>query len=333
MCLIIRSVHCCLCRHPAYSTLYGAIIFQPLLCGSRRKSHQSRRFHSAELDTVNVVPHIMPGLVLPCLYYHHQHCTEYLLPSLSSDNLIILHIYFCYHRIPNMPHLFCCYINHPTYLRPYPLLSLSAFPVISPFCFRYIYQPDSPLYFSTSVVPIVLIHLCNLLHLVSLLLMSLLSHFSNVEEFFVPHIYHFFLHCPNSMTKSPLSHTSSTTIITCSHQHASLTPTPFSRISSVTAIILRHLTTSPYPPKSSPPLMLLPFYSIFAPCVLHHHNCTTYLPLTPSLLCASTTESIVPCLFSIFFAPLSVVQILSRNPWLATMALAIAATRAVEYNF
>ena len=58
-------------------------------------------------DTVNYFPPIMPDLVLLHLYCRRSCCNAYWLPSSSSVNLIILHLFCCVHCLTSLPHL-CC---------------------------------------------------------------------------------------------------------------------------------------------------------------------------------------------------------------------------------
>ena len=75
----------------------------------RRQSRQICRCRSAERNTVDVSPPIMPDLVLLRLYRRCPHHTVYLLPSLSSVALIIQHLFFFPHRLASLLHL--CYIS------------------------------------------------------------------------------------------------------------------------------------------------------------------------------------------------------------------------------
>ena len=128
----VRSRHRCHFRYPPSNTLAGTLLFGPLLiCGRQRGSCRSHCCRSTKWDTVNIFPPIMSDVVLPHLYYHCPCRPAYLLPSLSSPYLIILHIFCCPNSLPNLPHHCSCYLNLPNSTTPHQLASLSAVPVIS----------------------------------------------------------------------------------------------------------------------------------------------------------------------------------------------------------
>ena len=95
-----------------------------LICGRRRRSHQSQRCCSAKGYTVYVSPPIMPNLVLPCIYWRCPRRPAYLISSLSSVSLVILHIFCCPHRLTSLPHLFRCCLGR---LKSPPHISASCF--------------------------------------------------------------------------------------------------------------------------------------------------------------------------------------------------------------
>ena len=101
---------------------------------------------------------------------------------------------------------------------------------------------------------------------------------------------------------------------------------------SLSSIILSHIH-SHISHIASQLLIMLPFYLIFITCLLIHHNYPESLLTIYLLLCSSTPLSIVPLIFLILFTPFFVGQIISRNPRLATVILATAATKSVAFAF
>ena len=134
----------------------GMILCQRLLFRRQRRSHKIRRCCSAEWDTFGVFLPIIPDIFLLSLYCRRPLHPIYLLPSLSSINLIIPHI-FCYnHSITYLSHICFCCLNRPVSPPRYMLPYFSAVPVISRLLFRCNYQPDSTLHFSFTIVSIIL---------------------------------------------------------------------------------------------------------------------------------------------------------------------------------
>ena len=88
----VRHRHCY--RYPVSDMLDRPLICWPLFFIRWRLRHQSRRCRSTNRDTVNVLPTVIPDIVLPRLYRCRPHHTAYLLPSLSFVTLIILHLFF-----------------------------------------------------------------------------------------------------------------------------------------------------------------------------------------------------------------------------------------------
>ena len=88
-----RSRYHCRFRYLAFDTLGGTDIFWPLLRKRWSWMNQICCCRSAKWDSFNIVSLNTPALILPRLYCFCPCSSAYLLRSLSSVSLAILHIY------------------------------------------------------------------------------------------------------------------------------------------------------------------------------------------------------------------------------------------------